>query len=131
MLSSVLDNAPTYLNFRTLAEADVAPPDVQERAPAAAASARTAEAKRARAAVLVGWLIDPDSRTPSGTPASRFVVAVTLGSVFVGAMTYIGNGPNFMVKSIAESAGVRVPTFLGYVGKYALPILLPIVAAVG
>ena len=41
-------------------------------------------------------------------------------------MTYIGNGPNFMVKSIAESSGVKVPTFFGYLFKYSLPILLPI-----
>ncbi|AOS45502.1 Citrate transporter [Lacunisphaera limnophila] len=63
--------------------------------------------------------------------APRFVVAVSLGAVFFGAMTYIGNGPNFMVKSIAESANVKVPTFFGYVFKYSLPVLLPILALVG
>jgi Na+/H+ antiporter NhaD/arsenite permease-like protein len=46
-------------------------------------------------------------------------------------MTYIGNGPNFMVKSIAEHAKVRVPTFFGYIAKYSLPILLPFLALVG
>jgi Na+/H+ antiporter NhaD/arsenite permease-like protein len=51
--------------------------------------------------------------------------------VFFGAMTYIGNGPNFMVKSIAEAAGVRVPSFLGYVFRYSVPLLLPILSAVG
>ena len=61
----------------------------------------------------------------------RFIIAISLGSVFFGAMTYIGNGPNFMVKSIAESAGVKVPTFFGYVFKYSVPFLLPILAAVG
>jgi Na+/H+ antiporter NhaD/arsenite permease-like protein len=40
-------------------------------------------------------------------------------------MTYIGNGPNFMVKSIAEHAGVECPTFFGYIAKYSIPILLP------
>jgi len=60
-----------------------------------------------------------------------FVVAVSLGAVFFGAMTYIGNGPNFMVKSIAESSGVAVPSFFGYVFKYSLPVLLPILTAVG
>ncbi|HTZ19513.1 MAG TPA: sodium:proton antiporter, partial [Opitutaceae bacterium] len=59
------------------------------------------------------------------------VLAVSLGAVFFGAMTYIGNGPNFMVKSIAESAGVKVPTFFGYIVKYSLPILLPILALSG
>ena len=130
-LSSVLDNAPTYLNFLTLAEAAAPLPEVQERARVAAAAARPARAEGARETVLLTWLIDPDSRTASGTPALRFVVAVSLGSVFFGAMTYIGNGPNFMVKSIAESVGVRVPTFFGYVAKYSLPMLLPILAVVG
>jgi Na+/H+ antiporter NhaD/arsenite permease-like protein len=51
--------------------------------------------------------------------------------VFFGAMTYIGNGPNFMVKSIAESTGVRVPSFVGYIFRYSLPILLPILLASG
>jgi Na+/H+ antiporter NhaD/arsenite permease-like protein len=41
-------------------------------------------------------------------------------------MTYIGNAPNFMVKNIAEQAGVNVPSFLGYLFRYAIPILLPI-----
>jgi Na+/H+ antiporter NhaD/arsenite permease-like protein len=56
---------------------------------------------------------------------------VSLGAVFFGAMTYIGNGPNFMVKSIAESCGVRMPTFFGYILKYSLPFLLPILALAG
>jgi Na+/H+ antiporter NhaD/arsenite permease-like protein len=60
-----------------------------------------------------------------------FVVAVSLGSVFFGAMTYIGNGPNFMVKSIAHDAGVHCPTFFGYLFKYSLPILLPILLLAG
>jgi Na+/H+ antiporter NhaD/arsenite permease-like protein len=60
-----------------------------------------------------------------------FVIGVSLGSVFFGAMTYIGNGPNFMVKSIAHDAGVHCPTFFGYIFKYSLPILLPILALTG
>ena len=60
-----------------------------------------------------------------------FVVAVSLGAVFFGAMTYIGNGPNFMVKSIAHDAGVHCPSFFGYIFKYSLPILLPILILVG
>ena len=59
-----------------------------------------------------------------------YVVAVSLGSVFFGAVSYIGNGPNFMVKSIAESSGVKCPSFFGYVFKYALPILIPLLAIV-
>jgi Na+/H+ antiporter NhaD/arsenite permease-like protein len=52
-------------------------------------------------------------------------VAVSLGAVFMGANSYIGNGPNFMVKSIAEQTGIRMPSFFGYMG-YAAAILLPI-----
>ena len=50
--------------------------------------------------------------------------AVSLGAVFMGAMTYIGNGPNFMVKAIAEQRGVRMPSFFGYLGWSCL-VLLP------
>jgi len=103
LLSAVLDNAPTYLNFLKLAEASLVAPS-------------------SGAATGVAALL---------TQAPHFVVAVSLGAVFMGANTYIGNGPNFMVKSIAESAGVKVPTFFGYVFKYSLPVLLPILALVG
>jgi Na+/H+ antiporter NhaD/arsenite permease-like protein len=57
-----------------------------------------------------------------------FLVSISLGSVFCGAMTYIGNGPNFMVKAIAESDGVAMPSFGGYVARYALVYLAPILA---
>ena len=50
---------------------------------------------------------------------------MSLGAVFLGAMTYIGNGPNFMVKAIAEQAGVKMPSFFGYV-LYSLGVLLPV-----
>ena len=53
------------------------------------------------------------------------LVAISIGAVFFGANTYIGNGPNFMVKSIAEHQKVRVPTFLGYL-KYTFLILMPV-----
>jgi Na+/H+ antiporter NhaD/arsenite permease-like protein len=61
----------------------------------------------------------------------QFVIGVSLGSVFFGAMTYIGNGPNFMVKSIAHDAGVHCPGFFGYIFKYSLPVLLPILSLSG
>lgn len=102
-LSSVLDNAPTYLNFLTAAFG------LQHRSLEIPAD-------------VTHFLSHPD--------LSQFIVAVSLGSVFFGAMTYIGNGPNFMVKSIAESAGVKCPSFFGYVVKYSLPILIPIFAVV-
>jgi Na+/H+ antiporter NhaD/arsenite permease-like protein len=52
--------------------------------------------------------------------------AIALGSVFFGAMTYIGNGPNFMVKAIAEENGIKMPSFFGYMIKFSLIVLLPI-----
>ena len=54
------------------------------------------------------------------------LTAIALGSVLFGAMTYIGNGPNFMVKAVAENDGVRMPSFFGYIFKFSLIILLPI-----
>ncbi len=124
-LSAVLDNAPTYLNFLTLAEASLVPQSVQSEANALDAAGGSGER-----AVLVPWLLDPRSRA-GVADAMQFVIAISLGAVFFGAMTYIGNGPNFMVKSIAESAKVHTPSFFGYVFKYSLPFLLPILLLCG
>ncbi|HUT93336.1 MAG TPA: sodium:proton antiporter [Thermoguttaceae bacterium] len=60
----------------------------------------------------------------AGVPET-LLLAVSLGAVFMGAMTYIGNGPNFMVKAIAEKSGVRMPSFFGYM-LYSCAILLPV-----
>jgi len=57
---------------------------------------------------------------------SAYLEGISLGAVFFGANTYIGNAPNFMVKSIAEEAGVRMPSFFGYMFKYSIPVLLPL-----
>ena len=54
------------------------------------------------------------------------LAAISLGAVFFGAMTYIGNGPNFMVKSIAEQSDIRMPSFFGYMAKFSFIILLPV-----
>ena len=103
LLSSVLDNAPTYLNFLTAAFGlHHLTPDVP--------------------ADMTRMLTEP--------ALARYLVAISISAVFFGAVTYIGNGPNFMVKSIAESSGVRCPSFFGYVGKYAVPILGPILILV-
>jgi Na+/H+ antiporter NhaD/arsenite permease-like protein len=102
-LSSVLDNAPTYLNFLT-------------------AAFGLQHLSLENPAHVEQFLSSPAT--------SAYLVAVSLGAVFFGANTYIGNGPNFMVKSIAESAGVECPSFFGYVFKYSLPVLLPIFALV-
>ena len=56
---------------------------------------------------------------------TRILSAISLGSVFMGAMTYIGNGPNFMVKSICQHHGVKMPSFFGYM-RWSLLILMPL-----
>ncbi len=61
----------------------------------------------------------------AGVP-EMLLTAISLGAVFFGAMTYIGNGPNFMVKAIAEQEGVKMPSFFGYMVKFSLLILLPV-----
>jgi Na+/H+ antiporter NhaD/arsenite permease-like protein len=111
-LSSVLDNAPTYATFLRLAETTV------RRALPASGSGREPTEIEAVAAMRAN-------------PAeARLIIAVSLGAVFFGAMTYIGNGPNFMVKSIAENAGVKCPSFGGYIWYFALPLLLPVLILV-
>jgi Na+/H+ antiporter NhaD/arsenite permease-like protein len=95
ILSSFLDNAPTYLAFLSTALGRLFP-GVPER--------------------------DAVARILREHPA--FLAAVSNGSVFMGANTYIGNAPNFMVKSIAEEAGVPMPSFFGYVARYSLPVLV-------
>ena len=52
--------------------------------------------------------------------------AICMGAVFFGSLTYIGNGPNFMVKSIAEQSGIKMPSFFGYMIRFSLVILLPV-----
>ena len=65
--------------------------------------------------------------TTVGAVASNVLLAISAGAVFMGAMTYIGNAPNFMVKSIAERSGVKMPSFFGYMG-WSLAILVPLFA---
>jgi Na+/H+ antiporter NhaD/arsenite permease-like protein len=55
----------------------------------------------------------------------QLLIAVSCGSVFMGANTYIGNGPNFMVKSIAERSGIKMPSF-GHYMLYSIGVLIPI-----
>ncbi len=87
-LSSVLDNAPTYLAFLALGQG-------------------------------LGL-----ANEVAGVPHA-ILVAISVGAVAMGANTYIGNGPNFMVKSIAEEAGVKMPSFFGYL-LYSGGVLLPL-----
>ena len=67
--------------------------------------------------------------TATGSIAASLLVGISLGSVFMGAMTYIGNGPNFMVKSIAEAQGIKMPSFFGYM-LYSSVCLLPVFAII-
>lgn len=101
-LSSVLDNAPTYLTFFNQ---------------------------------ILGRLEMTEAMIPAacspGSPGFNalfvsYLKAVSVGAVFMGANTYIGNAPNFMVKSIAEEAGVNMPSFFGYIMKYTIPVLIPV-----
>jgi Na+/H+ antiporter NhaD/arsenite permease-like protein len=103
-LSSVLDNAPTYLTFASLA---------------------TGVADGG-----AGTLSITDLGALAVHPVGeRLLAAVSCGSVFMGAITYIGNGPNFMVKAIAEQHHVRMPSFFGYTA-WSLTILVPLFAVV-
>jgi Na+/H+ antiporter NhaD/arsenite permease-like protein len=95
VLSSFLDNAPTYLTF-----------------------ASTASALQGTDAANLGQLLATDT-------GAGLLSAISLGAVLMGANTYIGNGPNFMVKAIAEQGGVRMPGFFGYMA-YSVAILIPL-----
>ncbi len=100
-LSSVLDNAPTYLAF--------------------AASAAGLHGVAPHGAYVGAMALDPS--------AAKLLAAISTGAVFMGANTYIGNAPNFMVRSIAEENGIKMPSFFGYM-VYSVGILLPIFIAV-
>jgi Na+/H+ antiporter NhaD/arsenite permease-like protein len=65
------------------------------------------------------------------TEHAPHLIAISLGAVFFGAGSYIGNGPNFMVKAIADKAKVHAPSFLGYLFRFSIPMLLPILILVG
>jgi Na+/H+ antiporter NhaD/arsenite permease-like protein len=151
LLSSVLDNAPTYLSFLSAILGSCLDPQaihhVQELAQLhganllnavtgesevvrntcaaiqahypAALAAKTLDLEHIEIAFLIG-----------NTAYNSFIVAISVGSVFFGANTYIGNGPNFMVKSIADQQKVCTPGFVGYVLRFALPFMLPMLIIV-
>jgi Na+/H+ antiporter NhaD/arsenite permease-like protein len=101
VLSAVLDNAPAYLTFF------------------------------AGALGLHGLRIE-DAREVSEfiTRHDHSLIAISLGATCFGALTYIGNAPNLLVKAIADHAGIKTPGFFAYIFKFGLPILLPIFALV-
>ena len=105
LLSSFLDNTPTAVAFHSMALG------LPESVAAAAAGIVDGE--------LNGVTF------VAGVP-EMMLKAISIGAVFFGSMTYIGNGPNFMVKAIAEESGIKMPSFFGYMIKFSLIILLPI-----
>lgn len=100
-LSAFLDNAPTYL---TLLAAALGDQHLSINNPAD-----------------VLKFIETDN---------HFLIAISLGAVFFGACSYIGNGPNFMVRNIARQLGVKTPDFFSYIFRYTLPILIPVYALI-
>jgi len=101
ILSSFLDNAPTYLTFFNTALGSFYPGMTEAQA--------------------VPLLM---------TENAIFLKAISAGAVFFGANTYIGNAPNFMVRSIAEEAGTPMPSFFGYMLKYSIVYLIPVFVVV-
>jgi len=97
ILSGFLDNAPTYLTFFNTALGS-----------------------------FYSGMPEPQAVHNLIANKNIYLEAIAVGAVFFGALTYIGNAPNFMVKSIAEEAGIPMPTFFGYMFKYSIPILVPI-----
>ena len=95
-LSSFLDNAPTYLTFFNTALGSFYP-----------------------------GMAEPQSVPLLMTESDIFLKAISAGAVFFGACSYIGNAPNFMVRSISEEAGTPMPSFFGYILKYSLIYLIP------
>lgn len=96
LLSSFLDNAPTYLTFFNTALGSFYP--------------GIAEAQAVPKLML---------------ESAAYLKAISAGAVFFGACSYIGNAPNFMVRSIAEEAGTTMPSFFGYILKFSLVYLIP------
>ena len=96
LLSSFLDNAPTYLTFFNTALGGF-----------------FAGLQESQAVPLLM------------SEKAIYLKAISTGAVFFGACSYIGNAPNFMVRSISEEAGTPMPSFFGYIFKYSLVFLIP------
>lgn len=148
-LSAFLDNAPTYLNFLSAQIGLFTSPETIQQvqqvvgshgAGLGALSGPYATEIKEAYLVLLRYHYDlvAGGTVPVDDIATAFLLgnhalhvqAISLAAVFFGACTYIGNGPNFMVKSIAEHLGVECPSFFGYVFRYTLPILIPVFALI-
>ena len=106
ILSSFLDNAPTYLTFFN-----------------------TALGKLHLTEAVVPQILSGQLTDPQHLEFARLLIAISVGAVFMGANTYIGNAPNFMVKAIAEQSGIRMPSFFGYM-LWSVAILFPLFVVV-
>jgi Na+/H+ antiporter NhaD/arsenite permease-like protein len=150
-LSSVLDNAPTYVCFLKASFGRLLNPDVLSQVThlvqthgdglANLAGAHAEEVRQTFAALqkyhasdLARGCISTEQMQVAfllGNPKfNAYILAVSVGAVFFGANTYIGNGPNFMVKAIADHQHAHTPSFLGYILKYTLPFMLPMLIIV-
>ena len=150
-LSSLLDNAPTYLSFLSAAFGLFIDPAMVDKvqlliqnhgADAAAFAGPHAEPIHHAIAALQKYHAAALASGTVGTEQievafllgqgdlNRYILAISIGAVFFGASTYIGNGPNFMVKAIAERQKIHTPGFLGFVFKYTLPCLAPMLVLI-
>ncbi len=102
ILSSFLDNAPTYLTFFN-----------------------TALGKLHLTEAVIPEILSGQLTGPEHLEFVKLLTAISVGAVFMGANTYIGNAPNFMVKAIAEQSGIRMPSFFGYM-LWSVVILVPL-----
>ncbi len=150
-LSSLLDNAPTYLCFLKAISAHLVDMDTVHQVnhliqthgsdlagitgPHSEQIRQTWAAlqKYYSARLAAGTIGTDEIQVASllGHPGNNgYIVAISVASVFFGANTYIGNGPNFMVKSIADQQKVPTPSFLNYIFKFTLPCMLPVLLVV-
>jgi Na+/H+ antiporter NhaD/arsenite permease-like protein len=150
-LSSVLDSAPTYLCFLQAIAAHCSDPDVVRQVShlvqthgadlAGVAGPHAAQVRETWAALqqyypgaLAAGAVEVDRIEMAsllGHPAySGYLVAISVGAVFFGANTYLGNGPNLMVKAIADQRQAPTPGFLGFIFKFTLPFMLPMLVVV-
>jgi Na+/H+ antiporter NhaD/arsenite permease-like protein len=116
-LSAFLDNAPTYYTFLIAAAGVFITPETTEKLRQLNPGAEDIDRLK-----VLHMLTQPEM--------ARAIVAISAGSVFFGAMTYIGNGPNFMVKSIAHHNKVHTPNFLRYLTHFGIPFLLPVLTII-
>ena len=151
LLSSVLDNAPTYLSFLSAAFGLFIDPGIVDQVqsliqqhsnsiagiagPHAGAVGNTLAAlQKYHAAQLASGRVGTEEIAIAfllgNGSLNHYILAISIGSVFFGAATYIGNGPNFMVKAIADRQNVPTPGFLGLIFKYTLPCLAPMLLLV-